>query len=318
MAFSSWSLAAAYGLDLLLGDPQGWPHPIRWIGSLISVMERALHREGAGPAMQRAAGFLFWLAVVVVVAVATSLLIWAASFVSHFIGVAVSVWIGYTALATRSLHSESRKVADALAEGDLPKARERLSMIVSRETSGLEEKDIVRALVETVSENLSDGVVAPLLCLAVGGPVGAMVYKAINTMDSMVGYMNDRYRDFGWFAAKADDVVNWIPARLSGFAIIWAARLLQLDALEARRVMIRDAGKMKSPNAGFPEAAAAGALRVQLGGANVYFGETVEKPTLGDPHRPLTLGVYQEMARLMYAASALSLVVALILQMILS
>ncbi|MGD9504100.1 MAG: adenosylcobinamide-phosphate synthase CbiB [Syntrophobacteraceae bacterium] len=318
MAFSSWSLAAAYGLDLLLGDPQGWPHPIRWIGSLISVMERALHREGAGPAMQRAAGLLFWLAVVVVVAVATSLSIWAASFVSHFIGAAVSVWIGYTALATRSLHSESRKVADALAEGDLPKARERLSMIVSRETSGLEEKDIVRALVETVSENLSDGVVAPLLCLAVGGPVGAMVYKAINTMDSMVGYMSDRYRDFGWFAAKADDVVNWIPARLSGLAIIWAARLLQLDALEAQRVMIRDAGKMKSPNAGFPEAAAAGALRVQLGGANVYFGETVEKPTLGDPHRPLTLEIYREMVRLMYTASALSLVVALILQMILS
>jgi adenosylcobinamide-phosphate synthase len=281
-------------------------------------MERALHREGAGPAMQRAAGFLFWLAVVVVVAVATSLSIWAASFVSHFIGAAVSVWIGYTALATRSLHSESRKVADALAEGDLPKARERLSMIVSRETSGLEEKDIVRALVETVSENLSDGVVAPLLCLAVGGPVGAMVYKAINTMDSMVGYMSDRYRDFGWFAAKADDVVNWIPARLSGLAIIWAARLLQLDALEAHRVMTRDAGKMKSPNAGFPEAAAAGALRVQLGGANVYFGETVEKPTLGDPHRPLTLGIYREMVRLMYTASALSLVVALILQMILS
>jgi adenosylcobinamide-phosphate synthase len=165
--------------------------------------------------------------------------------------------------------------------------------------------------VETVSENLSDGIVAPLFFLALGGPVAAMVYKAMNTMDSMVGYMNDRYRYFGWFAARADDLANWIPARLSGLLLVGAAALMKRDWRRAWTTMRRDARKMKSPNAGYPEAAAAGALHVQLGGVNVYFGQPVEKPTLGDPGDPLTLDVYNSMIRLMYFTSALGVVLAL-------
>jgi adenosylcobinamide-phosphate synthase len=176
-------------------------------------------------------------------------------------------------------------------------------MIVSRDTGKLEEGDILRAVVETVAENISDGIVAPLVYLALGGPVAALLYKAVNTMDSMVGYQNDRYRYFGSWAARIDDLANWVPARLSGLILVGAAACLKLDRGSAWQVMRRDARKMKSPNAGYPEAAAAGALGVQLGGVNFYFGQAVEKPTLGDARRPMTLDTYRRMVRLMYLAS---------------
>jgi adenosylcobinamide-phosphate synthase len=160
-------------------------------------------------------------------------------------------------------------------------------------------------LLETVSENISDGIVAPLLFLALGGPVLALVYKAINTMDSMVGYENERYRYFGWCAARMDDLFNWIPARLTALLLVGASACLRLDWAGAWRIMIRDARKMKSPNAGYPEAAAAGALGVQLGGVNIYFGQPVLKPALGDPGNPLTLDLYGRMVRLMYVTSLL-------------
>ncbi|MFP5211966.1 MAG: adenosylcobinamide-phosphate synthase CbiB [Acidobacteriota bacterium] len=289
-------------------------HPVRWIGRLISWMENIYYDGDMSPRLQRIAGAAFWVIVVVTVMSGTVALIGMAHSYHTMLGNAMVVWLAYTTLATRSLHGESAKVARALEAGDLELARKNLSRIVSRDTSSLEEKDIVRALVETVSENFSDGIAAPLFYLALGGPIAAMAYKAVNTMDSMVGYLNDRYRYFGWFPARADDVANWIPARLSALIIMAAAAALRLDWRGAWRVMRRDARKMKSPNAGYPEAAAAGALGVQLGGANVYFGQTVEKPTLGTPEKPLTLASYRSMVRLMYAASALGFVLALILR----
>lgn len=303
MIFHAGHLAIAYAADLVLGDPHGWPHPVRWIGCLIGRVEKMLYGVKASPAMQRFAGSVFWLTVVAVVSVTTLLFLALCSGIHQRLGEAAAIWIAYTTLATRSLHRESAKVADALRRGDLQLAREQVGMIVSRDTSQLEERDILRAAIETVAENISDGIVAPLFYLALGGPVAAMAYKAVNTMDSMVGYLNDRYRYFGWFAARADDVLNWIPARLSGFAIAGAAVFLRLDAKNALRIMRRDARKMKSPNAGFPESAAAGALGLQLGGTNVYFGQPVEKPTLGDPLHPLTLEAYDATIRLMYATS---------------
>jgi adenosylcobinamide-phosphate synthase len=306
--FLPWHLASAYVLDLLIGDPAFLPHPIRWIGRLIGRMETIFNDGRGSPFQQRFAGFFFWLSVMTLVVSGTMALIGVLSHIHHFAGAVVMIWLTYATLATRSLHQESSSVARALRQGNLPLARERLSMIVSRDTSQLSEEQIVRALVETVSENISDGIVAPLFYLAIGGPILGLAYKAVNTMDSMVGYKNDRYLHFGWYAARADDAANLVPARLSGLLLVAAAACLRMDWRRAWKVMARDARRMKSPNAGFPEAAAAGALDVELGGTNVYFGTAVEKPRLGDPGRPLTLDVYREMVVLMYVTSLLAFV----------
>lgn len=311
MIFLPWHLAAAYCLDLLLGDPQRLPHPVRWIGRLINSLERIFYESNAFPVLQRLAGCAFWASVVLAVISAAIALAGVSFHIHPYLGDVVVIWLGYATLSTRSLHVESRKVVRALREGNIELARKRLSWLVSRETDHLDEKGILRALLETVSENLSDGIVAPLFYLSLGGPVAAMGYKAINTMDSMVGYMNDRYRYFGWFAARVDDSINWIPARLSGLILIGAAACLKLDWHRAWKVMLRDARKMKSPNAGYPESAAAGALGVQLGGVSIYFGQCVEKPTLGDPEKALTLETYHAMIRLMYGASFLCFLFAL-------
>ncbi|GLI34056.1 adenosylcobinamide-phosphate synthase CbiB [Desulforhabdus amnigena] len=311
MVFLPWHFAAAYILDLLVGDPRWWPHPIRWIGRFITAVERVFYDEKASHGLKGLQGAVFWMTVVLGVISGTIVILGIASHVHPVFETAVLIWLAFTTLATRNLHQESVKVAKALGEGNIVKAREKLAWIVSRDTSQLEEQDIVRALVETVSENISDGIVAPLFYLSLGGPVAAMAYKAMNTMDSMVGYMNDRYRYFGWFAARADDLFNWIPARLSGLLLVGASAIMRLDWRKAWNVMRRDARKMKSPNAGYPEAAAAGALNVQLGGTNIYFGRPVEKPTLGDAGETLSLDTYRAMIRLMYLTSALAFFLAL-------
>lgn len=311
MLFTSTHLTAAYFLDLLLGDPGRLPHPVRWIGHLITWVEGVFYDEKASSGLHRMAGCAFWMSVVTVVFCATKVF---AGFFAHlhpYLGCMAVVWIAYTTLATRSLHQESSKVARALREGNLEAARQGLSRIVSRDTAHLGEKDMVRALVETVSENISDGIVAPLFYLALGGPVGGMVYKAVNTMDSMVGYRNERYRSFGWFSARMDDVANLVPARLSALALMAAAACMGLDWRNAWRIVWRDAGKVKSPNAGYPEAAAAGALNVQLGGPGIYFGRVVEKPYLGNEQKLLSLQTYQSMIRLMYLTSLISFGLAL-------
>jgi adenosylcobinamide-phosphate synthase len=310
MDFLSWHLAAAYVLDVILGDPPRWPHPIRWIGRWIQWCESLFYDAGGSPVYQRLAGFVFWLMVVAGVASTTLACVKLAWFLHPMAGTVLGVWIAYAALATRSLHTESRAVVQALATGDLPLARKRLSWIVSRDTSQLDEREILRAVMETVSENISDGIVAPLLFLALGGPVGAMAYKAVSTMDSMVGYLNERYRHFGWFAARADDVLNWLPSRLTALLMVAGAAGLGQDWRSAFQVALRDGRRTKSPNAGYPEAAAAGALNVQLGGASVYFGQMVVKPTLGDDVKPLSPEVYVSMIRLMYATSFLAFLLA--------
>lgn len=310
MNFLPFHLVGAYVLDLLLGDPPWWPHPIRWLGRLITSVEGFFRQEGASALQQRVFGIGFWLAIMTTATGGALLASGLFSSLHPVLGDLFLMWLGASCLATRSLHQESARVARALEAGNIPRAREALGRIVSRDTSQLEERDIVRALVETVSENISDGIVAPLFYLSLGGALGGIAYKAVNTMDSMVGYLNDRYRYFGWFAARADDAANWIPSRLSGLLLVGAAFCLGLDWKESWRIMVRDARRMKSPNAGYPEAAAAGALKVQLGGTNIYFGRPVHKPTLGDADKPLSLQVYASMIRLMYAASLLAFAVA--------
>ncbi|MDP2927610.1 MAG: adenosylcobinamide-phosphate synthase CbiB, partial [Candidatus Omnitrophota bacterium] len=249
----------AYLLDLLLGDPPGWPHPVRLLGSIIQYWESVLYRARVG------AGALFWLAVMGTTLVLIVGVLGVAALLPPWGGIAVLTYFLYTGLATRSLHQESLKVEAALVKGDLDGARASLSMIVGRETSHLSLEDMRRAVIETVAENLADGVVAPMFFTLMLGLPGLFFYKAANTMDSMVGYKNYWYAQFGKVAARADDVLNFIPARLTALLMIPAAAALGLDWRGAWRILRRDRCKAASPNAGCPEAAMAGALGVRLG-----------------------------------------------------
>jgi adenosylcobinamide-phosphate synthase len=213
-------------------------------------------------------------------------------------------WI-YALLACRDLDAQASRVVRALEKNDLAEARRRLSWIVGRDTECLDEHGVMRATVETVAENLSDGVIAPLFYLAIAGPLGMTAYKAVNTLDSMVGYRNERYREFGWAAARIDDVANYLPSRLTS-VLVWVAALLPgFYARQSIRVTLRDGASQPSPNSGYPEAAFAGALGVQLGGLNFYGGKPSLKATLGDPVIPLASHVYLRVRVLLYASEAL-------------
>jgi adenosylcobinamide-phosphate synthase len=287
----------AYLLDLLLGDPPGWPHPVRLLGSIIKYWESVLYQARVG------AGALFWLAVMATTVVLVFGVLAVAALLQPWGGVVVLAYFLYSGLATRSLHLESLKVEAALVEGDLDAARSSLSMIVGRETSHLSLEEMRRAVIETVAENLADGVVAPMFYTLLLGLPGLFIYKAANTMDSMVGYKNYWYAQFGKVAARADDVLNFIPARLTALLMIPTAAALGLDWRGAWRILRRDRGKAASPNAGCPEAAMAGALGVRLGGPSIYFGRQVDKPFIGEPGQPLDQERYRQAVRLLYGTS---------------
>jgi len=301
---SLWLIITAFLLDVLLGDPRFLPHPVIFIGRLIRRLELTLagllnHVRRTGILLLL--GTLFFTALV---AIGTLLL---AQLIDPLLGTLASLWLAWTTLALHSLHRESRKVVRHLEKGRIVEARRALSMIVGRQTGQLDEQGILRACIETVAENTSDGVIGPLFYLFLGGPVLAVLYKAVNTLDSMVGYKDEQYRDLGWASARFDDLVNWLPARLTALSMVLVAPLVGLNPVQAGHMVWRDARKHSSPNAGYPEAAAAGALGVQLGGPAVYFGEVLDKATLGDPHRPLEAADYRRTVRLMYASTLLVL-----------
>jgi adenosylcobinamide-phosphate synthase len=289
----------AYLLDLLLGDPPGWPHPVRLLGSIIHYWESVLYQTRVG------AGALFWLAVMATTVVLVFGVLAVAALLPPWGGVAVLAYFLYSGLATRSLHLESLKVEAALVKGDLDGARASLSLIVGRETSHLSLEDMRRAVIETVAENLADGVVAPMFYTLLLGLPGLFLYKAANTMDSMVGYKNYWYAQFGKVAARADDVLNFIPARLTALLMIPTAAALGLDWRGAWRILRRDRSNAASPNAGCPEAAMAGALGVRLGGPSTYFGRLVDKPFIGEASQPLDQERYGQAIRLLYGTSLL-------------
>lgn len=293
---------AALVLDWLFGDPRWLPHPVVGIGRLIAALEKLLRRL---PFPERWSGVLLLIATVGLTYGASRALLAGAFRLHPAAGLLVSALLGWSCLAARSLHGESQRVAEALARDDLPAARRFLSYIVGRDTAELAEPEIWRGTVETVAENTSDGVIAPLLFLMLGGPALALAYKAVNTLDSMVGYKNDRYRLFGWASARFDDLANLVPARVTGLLMVLVAPVVGLSGPGALRIMLRDGRNHSSPNSGIPEAAAAGALGVRLGGTNSYFGKPVEKPTIGDPDRPLSQAAYRGVVRLMYGAELL-------------
>ncbi|WP_282013052.1 adenosylcobinamide-phosphate synthase CbiB [Pyramidobacter piscolens] len=309
------ALALGFALDLLCGDPHGFPHIVVFAGKLIAWGEKIL-RPLFPPAKrgERAAGALL---VFIVTAVCTALpalllrLLYARSFWG---GLAAESFFCYQLLAARALCDESRTVAAALEAGDLGSARHWLSMIVGRDTDLLDETGVVKAAVETVAENTADGVVAPLFWIGLFGVPGGCFCKAVNTMDSMIGYKNERYRWFGTAAARLDDLVNFVPARLAGLLMVAAAGLCRFDAANAWRIFRRDRLRHASPNSAHAEAACAGALRVQLAGPASYGGQVEDKPFLGDPLRPVETADIARSHKLLFATAALAFLLALALR----
>jgi len=295
-------LVAALLLDLALGDPRWLPHPVVLIGRLITALDSTLNTIVSH---KRSAGVLLLLLTAGSTGAAAWLLIRGFQQLHPLAGFLASAGVSYTCLAARSLHRESALVADALAAGDIAGARRSLSNIVGRDTADLEESEIWRALVETVAENTSDGIIAPLFWLTVAGPVGGMAYKAVSTLDSMVGYKSERYLEFGWASARMDDLLNFIPARLTALLMILAAPLAGLSAQGALSAVLRDRLKHPSPNSGHPEAAAAGALGVRLGGPASYEGVPSWKEYIGTPLAPLDGRAYAGMLKLMYLTTLL-------------
>ena len=290
-------LLGGVALDFAVGDPRWLPHPVVGIGILAAATEKVL-RSSELPLV--VAGCLAWLAVVLLSGslVYASIVLLPAPWIQVY-------WI-FSLLAVRSLDEHAMAVISCLKAGDVSAARHAVSMIVGRDTAGLDQQEITRAVFETVAESLNDGVIAPLFWLGVAGPVGMVVYKAVNTMDSMFGYKSERYLQFGWAAARMDDLANLIPARLTA-GLIWiiAAVTSGLSARNSFRITLRDANTQPSPNSGYPEAAVAGALGVQFGGVNFYRGVRSEKHFLGDMLRPLEANHYGLLRVILYGSATL-------------
>ena len=311
MKFHILALILGFLLDLAFGDPRWLYHPIRLIGNLIAWAEKPF--RAVFPKSEKGeltVGVFFAVFVVAVSTAVPALVLFLAAKLSIWLAFALEVFWSFQILAAKSLKTESMRVYEALKEGELEKARKAVSMIVGRDTERLTEEGVAKAAVETVAENSSDGVVAPLIFLAVGGPVLGFFYKSVNTLDSMVGYKNDRYLYFGRFSAKLDDVLNFIPARISGLLLVAASPLAGLDVKGAWRIFKRDRKNHASPNSAQTEAAAAGALGVQLAGDAWYFGKLYKKPTIGDALRPVGYEDIRRVNRLMYAAVCLALALA--------
>jgi adenosylcobinamide-phosphate synthase len=283
-------LAVACIVDSVVGDPRWFPHPVRWMGIIVNGCDRFVHRLLLSPFKQRMAGVLLAVALPTGSYAAAALLIWLGGWIDSLLGSVVTVLLAWTTLAARDLMDHVLSVQRALRSHLLPEARSAVAQIVGRDTEEMAEPDIVRATVETIAESTADGIVAPLFYLAIGGAPLALAYKAINTLDSMIGHKDDRYRWFGWASARLDDLVNFIPARITALLLVLSAGVLFRSWSVMRRtwrILLRDGGSHPSPNSGHPEAAMAGALGVQLGGGNRYDGLFLERPCLGDPVQPL-------------------------------
>jgi adenosylcobinamide-phosphate synthase len=301
-------LVMAYAADLAFGDPEWIPHPVQLFGLLISWEEKAWRRIVRSAWALRLAGILTSVSITLGVGVGTWFLLKWICNLSPFIGFLAMLYLAYTTLSARSLDQAAGAVVGHLQNGRLEEARSALARIVGRDTKSLDESEIVRGAIETLAENTSDGFVAPFFYLALGGVPVALAYKAINTLDSMIGYKNDRYRYFGWAAARLDDVANYVPARLTAILVAFAAFLVRLDWRRSLRIVARDARLQPSPNSGFPEAAYAGAMGIRLGGTNTYEGRVTEKAYIGDPGRKLTPELYPQVRLVFYVTSALTLV----------
>lgn len=309
MCYHIFAFIAGFVLDLLIGDPHFIPHPVRLIGSLISSLDKRLNCDAGYNISEKKLnlikykrGMLLAFTVIFATFAMSVIIIVAAYSINLYAGVIAEAVMTWQILATKCLRVESMRVYDALRTDGVDAGRRAVSMIVGRDTSVLDAAGVTRAAVETIAENTSDGVIAPMLYTAIGGPVLGFVYKAVNTMDSMLGYKNDKYMYFGRFAARLDDVVNFIPARISAYLMIAAAFIggRQFDGKNAYRIFKRDRFNHASPNSAQTESVCAGALRVQLAGDAVYFGKLVKKKYIGDGLREIEYEDIKRANRLMY------------------
>lgn len=314
MCYHIFAFIAGFVLDLLIGDPHFIPHPVRLIGSLISFCDKRLNCDAGYNISEKKLnlikykrGMLLAFTVIFATFAMSVIIIVAAYSINLYAGIIAEAVMTWQILATKCLRVESMRVYDALRTDGVDAGRRAVSMIVGRDTSVLDAAGVTRAAVETIAENTSDGVIAPMLYTAIGGPVLGFVYKAVNTMDSMLGYKNDKYIYFGRFAARLDDVVNFIPARISAYLMIAAAFIggRQFDGKNAYRIFKRDRFNHASPNSAQTESVCAGALRVQLAGDAVYFGKLVKKKYIGDGLREIEYEDIKRANRLMYITAFL-------------
>jgi len=298
-------IIGAYLIDLAIGDPRFLPHPVIFIGRLISYLEKLIRKMIKN---ERVGGIILVIGVLLITGILTHGLIILAYMIYMPLGVILECLLIYQIMATKSLREESMKVARAL-DDSLEDGRRAVSYIVGRDTKELDEKGVIKATVETVAENTTDGIVAPIIFCSIGGAGFGMIYKAVNTMDSMVGYKNEKYIKFGTAAAKLDDIVNYIPARITAIIMIIASGLLKMDMKNAIKVFKRDRYNHKSPNSAQTESVCAGALDLQLAGNSCYFGEVYEKPTIGDEIRKIEIEDIKRVNRLMYATSLIAIAI---------
>jgi adenosylcobinamide-phosphate synthase len=310
LAIHSLSLTIffAYLLDLILGDPKWFPHPVKWIGRYIVFLEDKIRCFTKTPLAEKIGGIFLFVIVVGTVYGVVWFILYGAHLISHISYLILSVFLAYTTLSIKSLHKEAYSVIHALKNISIHEARNRLKNIVGRDTQNLSEDEICRATVETVAENTSDGIIAPLFYLAIGGPALALAYKAVNTLDSMVGYKNERYKNFGRFSARMDDIANFIPARVTAVLMVIASFILRFNWSYSLKIIQRDARNHPSPNAGYPEAAVAGALGLQLGGTNYYFGEPHNRPLIGDKDNEFTIESAKDTVKIMRLTAFLGVI----------
>ena len=299
----------AYVLDLIFGDPQNIIHPVQVIGKMINIGEKSLlgKKYKSDRKYKFFAGMILNITVISLTYGITYLI--DKSSENSIILTVAEIYLMYTVFSINSLAREGNRVYNILKEGNIERARKDLSYLVSRDTETMDEKMIIRSTMETISENTVDGIVAPMLYMFLGGLPLSMTYKAINTFDSMVGYKNEKYMDFGKFSAKLDDVANFIPARITGILIVIASMILGYDYKNSLKIFIRDRKNHSSPNSGHAEAGVAGALGVQFGGRVSYFGKEVDKPVIGDKIKDFELEDIKKNIKIMYVASFLSLIV---------
>jgi len=302
---SQTGLFIAYVLDLILGDPEWSFHPIRILGKTIEYLEKPLRGIKQSIITEKTAGIILCVIIIILTYGITWSIIHFSYRLNIYFGACITVLFAYFTISVKSLGDAARKIGKCLKDEDEACAEKQLSLIVGRDTMTLNRKEIVRATIETVAENTSDGIVAPLFYLILGGPSLGMAYKAVNTLDSMVGYKNEKYLNLGWASAKCDDLANYIPARIAGILMIVSAVFLGKDWKNAYVTLRKDARKHMSPNSGYPESAVAGALRVQLGGVNYYAGIKKMTPLLGQNIAELNDESIKDAVRMMYLVSAM-------------
>ncbi|SPF39550.1 adenosylcobinamide-phosphate synthase [Candidatus Desulfosporosinus infrequens] len=311
ISFLTVAVLIGFFLDQIIGDPRNWPHPVVGIGNVIAFLER--HLNQGSPEARRQRGALLTILVVGGSYLLTWAVIWGAKTIHPLIGLGVSAYLIFTTLSGKSLLDAGQSVMDPLKLDDLGEARQRLSWLVSRDTENLSVGEVVRGTVETLAENFVDGILSPLFYAALGGAPLAMAFKAISTLDSMVGYRNERYEEFGWFSARTDDWANYVPARLSVPILLLAGWLRRMPVCHAYRMWKRDAAGHPSPNGGNPESVVAGLLGIRLGGINIYHGQPHHRAEMGDALHPVNATDIVHCRILVRTATWLSLLPALLL-----